>query len=930
MKRLFKCISLGLSVLAVGATISVPVLMTKASSNQKEFTSKITANKPGKGELVSFLPTALTEFYQLPDLVNSYQDKLNTIRDLITYNDELASWVNYDSYDSSKVLELYEKYDMYRPTNNILSWNSSLSAKQYRVIVSQDKDFKRIERDYTVNGDNTSVILENPYTGVKYYWQIVATLNDNSVKYSNIFEFASASLPRAIYLPGISNVRDMGGLTNLTGETTKEGLVYRSAKLEHATSEAVNEIKNNLCIKTDLDLRGIGEGSDNPLNLTNYYRHSSPYEYSGGVSNWISIELTGEYSLAPSFGNAIKVLANPNNYPVIYHSTFGRDRAGLMGICLDYLCGMSDETTFKNYAISLFSVAGALSKESLDLYNRFIRIRDFISTFSGNNMSEKMENYLVTRCGVTHDECVMVRNILLGKTSVPFEVGVANLENYSNYVRVTFRQQGKENIVRLYEKGSLIENPNTSGFGSWYHDGVIWDFSNDVINEDIYLDYVETSGNTVVIHFVGIDKNDEVLCIPSGTTINFDNYAIDGYTFTVYDANFNVVTSALINSNTVFNIVYKYNGGYVPKKNSKIFVIAGQSNAVGVGHFEYLHTIIPKNKMEEYANGYSNVLLTGYFDNKTIDGFIPVKVDDALNNSMPSTFGFESGLADRLSKAYPNETIYIVKYATGATSLNYDFASPSSSRISICVDYDASKERGWLYTGMVDTLHNAIDYISESTGTIPLIEGFMWMQGESDASYEKAKNNYLTTFNNLVKDFKNEFSGSLGHKFAIYDAGISKEWYYYQDINNAKKSRVDDNNVYLDTIARGLTTTYEPIGNVDTAHYDAGCYIDLGHFFADAYLEHNNFYYAAPKLTINAPSSINAKLNNDTSVNVITLFNNSNVNSYLSFVSKDKSIFTIDGNGIIHPVGVGSSSLRIQAYYNGEVTTKEVTISITN
>ena len=154
---------------------------------------------------------------------------------------------------------------------------------------------------------------------------------------------SNEEIPEDIFIDGVENVRDMGGITNLTGETIKEGLVYRSAKLEHATSEAVNEIKNNLGIKTDLDLRGIGEGSDNPLNLKNYYRNPSPYEYTGGVSNWISIELTGEYSLAPSFGNAIKVLANPNNYPVIYHSTFGRDRAGFMGICLDYLCGIDTD-----------------------------------------------------------------------------------------------------------------------------------------------------------------------------------------------------------------------------------------------------------------------------------------------------------------------------------------------------------------------------------------------------------------------------------------------------------------------------------------------------------------------------------------------------------------------------------------------------------
>ena len=60
--------------------------------------------------------------------------------------------------------ELFKKYDLFPPTNNILSWDSKINAKSYRVIISQDKSFETIEKEYIVTGSEDSVIFDNPYT----------------------------------------------------------------------------------------------------------------------------------------------------------------------------------------------------------------------------------------------------------------------------------------------------------------------------------------------------------------------------------------------------------------------------------------------------------------------------------------------------------------------------------------------------------------------------------------------------------------------------------------------------------------------------------------------------------------------------------------------------------------------------------------------
>ena len=108
------------------------------------------------------------------------------------------------------------------------------------------------------------------------------------------------------------------------------------------------------------------------------------------------------------------------------------------------------------------------------------------------------------------------------------------------------------------------------------------------------------------------------------------------------------------------------------------------------------------------------------------------------------------------------------------------------------------------------------------------------MQGEGDSVTEENANNYRVYFDNFIKDFKGEFSQHL--KNCIFaDAGISEKWNFYREINEFKKeyAQSQDNFVYIDTIANGLTTEYEPTDNPDTAHYDCESTLKLGKLFAE-------------------------------------------------------------------------------------------------
>ena len=544
--------------------------------------------------------------------MENYPNKTHEISELTPYCSELASWQNYlgDSESQKAALRaLFDKYDIFRPTNNILAWNSSISAKNYRVIISQDKTFTNIEREYVVSAGENSVIFENPYSGTYYYWQVIATKNDDSLVYSDIFNFSTAALPRTVYIDGVSNTRDLGGNVGLGGK----------------------------------------------------------------------------------------------------------------------------------------------------------------------------------------------------------------------------------------------------------------------------------------------------------------------------------------------------------KASSRIIIMAGQSNAGGVGHFRYLEDSLDEDKLEEIISGYGNVLITGY-SNANITGDIYADVDgfngfkkvnaSRYTNTSGSigTFGFEVGLADRLSKVFPDETTYIVKYAYGGSSLNYDWISPSSHDVPVVPGLDTSSaghERGWLYTGLVESLTSAITAISEKTNTLPMVEALMWMQGESDAVFADSLNAYLSSFNNMMNDFTTTFADNISYKFALYDAAICEtaNWKYALEINAIKRSRIDENNIYLDTNER-ITTSFEPIGiGTDISHYDAACYIDLGHMFADTYLTKILNNYSPSALEIEPVNRIVIHQGQTIALPVpIVTLDDVEVDAKLTYYAQQYKVdsnttysyFKVNKDNTItaSTTRTGETKLRITAYYQNEVRTILIPVEV--
>lgn len=925
---------------------------------------------PKQGETISILPEGSQKYWAMNDLVSSFPKRLQEIASITPYNDECANWLNYSSIGSTPnktiLYGLYDKFDFYHPTNNYLSWKSNLSdVKNYHVIVSQDSKMATIEREYLLANDADHVTVDNLYTGTTYYWQVNAIKNDDSVVYSDIFTFDVASSTRTLNIEGVSNTRDLGGYKGVDAQgnsrRTLQGMLYRGAMLDDASENGINEIKNGLKIKTDLDLRDTAAEKQNPINMPIYYDYSAPFQLALGVefghdSSYINCFDEG-VSLVPNVGLAIKQLADINNYPVYFHCSVGRDRTGFIGFLVNVLCGLSKEDIYKEYMYSLFSTTGSFEHYKCDFYTRLNNFYDYFEKYyTGKTFRDKVINYLVTRAGVTTTDCENVRNIMFGDPVVqPKE----NENGYESCSRVVFKQYGKDDVIYMVPNGSKLDKPVILEQGSWYNGNALWDFANDVVTADMVLNFKDNNEHHVTIHFSGIERLDETIVANEGDVISFSKYVTGGSELIVKDDQLNTYVDSYTVGNKDVTLNFYYKNGVGPASESdkaKIIVMSGQSNGAGVGRYQCLKRTAPSYKLQEYAEGYDNVIIHGWSHYMPLDGFNPVAVDSTYNSisGFRGSFGFELGLAEALSDYYQDETIYIVKTAMGSAYMDSDFRSPSATTPQIITGTVGGFESytGWLYDKLLVNIQETIDYLEEK-GKVPSIEAFMWMQGESDTAWEEdLANQYGDTFTAFMNDWTGHFQKYMADDFITIDASINEiatvgerqAWQHAQEVNACKRAYATAHGgVYLDLndwTSTAYTSMFEPgKGNynsntstyeIDYAHFDATSYLDMGHSFATSYIKHKDPTYEQNALRIGSVADLTASVSGGKKYipNFTTTYNGTTVRPYYSFETADCNIATVDQYGKITPIKAGTTQMRISVSYKNEVNVKVVKLTV--
>lgn len=256
---------------------------------------------------------------------------------------------------------------------------------------------------------------------------------------------------------------------------------------------------------------------------------------------------------------------------------------------------------------------------------------------------------------------------------------------------------------------------------------------------------------------------------------------------------------------------------HVSNKTARVVILYGQSNATGCSKSDFLKE---KNSTDYKAlkSGYSNVYInyiTENGSNSSNNKFVKCTLGCGASSEY---FGPEAGIARKLSSKFSGEKVFIIKYSWGGSCLDNQWLNG---------DYD----RGHMYEGAINFTKTSLDYLVQIGYQLDIL-GICWMQGESDAiSYSKR---YYENTNNFVNFLRTDLK-CYQEVIPFIDAGISQVWANYQVVNKAKIdfSNKSDYNIYIPTIAMGLTTDLEPAETPDIAHYDSESMVKLGEEFGN-------------------------------------------------------------------------------------------------
>lgn len=245
---------------------------------------------------------------------------------------------------------------------------------------------------------------------------------------------------------------------------------------------------------------------------------------------------------------------------------------------------------------------------------------------------------------------------------------------------------------------------------------------------------------------------------------------------------------------------------------NRVFLLGGQSNMVGTG--------LQSELTPPYSTAQHDVM---FWKN----GWVSLSPGLA---SKEGRFGPETSFGRAIKDALPEDTIYLVKHAAGATAL-YDDWKPESG--------PQSKK----FVGKVRAALSSLD----AAGIDYEISGMLWMQGESDA-YENQADAYETNLVNFINAMRSEFETPempfiIGRVLDYFGGTLPPKIGEQTEPTQAHIVRTAQVKVaesmpytaWIDTDGYQLCTYLDEINN--PGHYGPQGNIDLGKDFASAVLE---------------------------------------------------------------------------------------------
>lgn len=229
----------------------------------------------------------------------------------------------------------------------------------------------------------------------------------------------------------------------------------------------------------------------------------------------------------------------------------------------------------------------------------------------------------------------------------------------------------------------------------------------------------------------------------------------------------------------------------------KTFILSGQSNMAGHGRVPDLPEsmrFIPEN-VELFIAGQTYP----FFD--------------------WGRFGPELTFAHHIANTWPDERILIIKFAVGASSLLAWAPQWTPAQAQITDNADM----GPLYHKLLAVVQAGIQ------GKKAKLAGLVWMQGERDAKFLRAAENYATNFTELIKHLRKDLNKP---DLPIIYGRINPPQNRFPFVDLVRQAQEQ----YRRTDPISAMVTTDDLGKCeDELHYNSDGHLELGQRFAQAF-----------------------------------------------------------------------------------------------
>ena len=237
--------------------------------------------------------------------------------------------------------------------------------------------------------------------------------------------------PRWITLEGkAGNIRDLGGWKTLDGRRVRQGLIYRGTGLNASsvngdrigrnrlTVEDVSYMKEDLGIKTDLDLRTKRELAGmvkSPLgDGVTFINQPSPAYRGLFATGGFDSELCPDAKKATA--ENFRVFCDRANYPIYFHCIGGADRTGSLSYILCGVLGVSKHDAEVEWEATFYPELPEMTKDHAgpNAWRTKLHFDEGFGKYgdADTSLQRRIELYLLD-CGVTQEEIERFRSIML-------------------------------------------------------------------------------------------------------------------------------------------------------------------------------------------------------------------------------------------------------------------------------------------------------------------------------------------------------------------------------------------------------------------------------------------------------------------------------------------------------------------------------------